>query len=41
MLDMKQVQDYIYEIFVEFDRVCEKYGLKYSMEVGTLLGTVN
>lgn len=40
MLDMKQVQDCIYEIFVEFDRVCQKHGLKYSMEGGTLLGAV-
>ncbi|MBQ2890174.1 MAG: LicD family protein [Clostridia bacterium] len=40
MLDMKQVQDYIYEIFIEFDRVCQKHGLRYSMEGGTLLGAV-
>lgn len=40
MLDMKQVQDCIYSIFVEFDRVCKKHNLKYSMEGGTLLGAV-
>jgi lipopolysaccharide cholinephosphotransferase len=40
MLDLKQVQDYVYSIFVEFDRVCKKYDLKYSMEGGTLLGAV-
>ena len=40
MLDMKQVQDHIYDIFIEFDRVCQKHGLRYSMEGGTLLGAV-
>lgn len=34
------LQDYVYEIFVEFDRVCKKYNLRYSMEGGTLLGAV-
>lgn len=35
-----QVQDTIYNIFKEFDRVCRKYDIKYSMEGGTLLGAV-
>lgn len=39
-MNMEQIQEYIYSIFVEFDRVCKKYGLRYSMEGGTLLGAV-
>ena len=38
--ELGEVQDLIYEIFVEFDRVCRKYDIKYSMEGGTLLGAV-
>lgn len=38
--ELKEVQDTIYEIFLEFDRICCKYGIQYSMEGGTLLGTV-
>ncbi len=39
-LELNEVQDLIYGIFVEFDRVCRKHGIKYSMEGGTLLGAV-
>ncbi len=38
--ELTKIQDYVYNIFVEFDRVCRKHGLKYSMEGGTLLGAV-
>ena len=39
-LELQEVQDLIYGIFVEFDRVCRKHGIMYSMEGGTLLGAV-
>ncbi len=38
--ELKELQEIIYGIFVEFDRVCRKYDIKYSMEGGTLLGAV-
>ena len=38
--DLSELQDLIYGIFVEFDRVCRKYDIQYSMEGGTLLGAV-
>lgn len=38
--ELSELQDLIYGIFVEFDRVCRKYGIQYSMEGGTLLGAV-
>lgn len=38
--ELSEVQNLIYNIFVEFDRVCRKYDIKYSMEGGTLLGAV-
>jgi lipopolysaccharide cholinephosphotransferase len=34
------IQDHVYEILIEFDRICKKYNLKYSLEGGTLLGAV-
>ncbi len=40
MVELKKLQDNIYNIFVEFDRICSKYDIKYSMEGGTLLGAV-
>ena len=40
MIDLKELQDYVYSIFVEFDRICRKYDIKYSMEGGTLMGAV-
>ena len=39
-IELNEVQDLIYEIFIEFDRICRKYGIQYSMEGGTLLGAV-
>ena len=39
-LELNEVQDLIYGIFVEFDKICRKHGIKYSMEGGTLLGAV-
>ena len=38
--ELAEVQEMIYGIFVEFDRICQKYEIKYSMEGGTLLGAV-
>ena len=38
--ELSEVQDLVYGIFAEFDRVCRKYDIKYSMEGGTLLGAV-
>lgn len=40
MIELNVLQDHVYSIFVEFDRICRKYGIKYSMEGGTLLGAV-
>lgn len=37
---MTEIQSQIYEVFVEFDRVCKKLDLKYSLAFGTLLGAV-
>ena len=39
-LELQEVQDLIYNIFVEFDRICRKHNIRYSMEGGTLLGAV-
>ena len=38
--ELNELQNAIYGIFLEFDRICGKYGIKYSMEGGTLLGAV-
>lgn len=38
--DISIKQDKVFDIFVEFDRICRKYDLKYSMEGGTLIGAV-
>ena len=40
MNNIKVIQDTVYSILVEFDRICQKYGFKYSLEGGTLLGAV-
>ncbi len=40
MIPLTQLQDMVFEIFVEFDRICRKHGITYSMEGGTLLGAV-
>ena len=39
-LELSKIQEYVYKIFVEFDRVCRLHDIKYSMEGGTLLGAV-
>ena len=39
-MELQKLQDYVYNIFVEFDKICTKHGLRYSMEGGTLLGAV-
>ncbi len=39
-MELTEIQNRIYCIFVEFDRICRKHGIKYSMEGGTLLGAV-
>lgn len=38
--DVAQVQEKIFEIFLEFDRICKKHNIKYTLEGGTLLGAV-
>ena len=38
--ELKELQDLIFGIFVEFDRICRKHDIRYSMEGGTLLGAV-
>ncbi len=39
-LNLALLQEKVFSIFVEFDRICRKYDIKYSMEGGTLLGAV-
>ena len=39
-LDINALHKVQYGILVEFDRVCKKYGLKYFLSYGTLLGAV-
>lgn len=39
-LDLKKLHNVQYEILLEFDRVCKKYGLTYFLAYGTLLGAV-
>ena len=39
-IELSHLQDLVYSIFVEFDRVCRKHDIKYSMEGGTLIGAV-
>ena len=38
--DIKELQNKIFNIFLEFDRICKKYDLHYTLEGGTLLGAV-
>ena len=40
MIELNVLQGHIYSIFVEFDRICRKHDIKYSMEGGTLMGAV-
>ena len=39
-IELTQVQDLSYSIFQEYDRICKKHGIHYTMEGGTLLGAV-
>ncbi|MBQ4159797.1 MAG: LicD family protein [Clostridia bacterium] len=36
--NLEKVQSIILEIFVEFDRICRKHNIPYSIEGGTMLG---
>ena len=38
--DVEEIQKKIFEIFLEFDRVCKKHDIPYTLEGGTLLGAV-
>ena len=38
--DLKILQSYVFQILVEFDRICTKNDIKYSLEGGTLLGAI-
>ncbi len=38
--DLKRLQDIQLELMSEFDRVCRKHNIKYSITCGTLLGAV-
>ena len=40
MIELKVLQNMVYSIFVEFDRICRKHNIKYTMEGGTLMGAV-
>ncbi len=39
-VELTELQDYVYGIFREFDRICRKHNLKYTLEGGSLLGAV-
>lgn len=38
--ELRKLQKIGLEMLIEFDRICQKYGIKYSIESGTLLGAV-
>ena len=38
--DIKKLHEAQYDILVEFDRICKKYGLTYFLAYGTLLGAI-
>ncbi len=38
--NIKELQKKIFGIFLEFDRVCKKHNINYTLEGGTLLGAV-
>lgn len=38
--DLKRLQNKLLEMMVEFDRFCEKEGIRYMLAAGTLLGAV-
>lgn len=39
-LDQDKIQKIVYDMLVEFDRICKKNNLKYILYAGTLLGSV-
>lgn len=39
-LTLKEIQHYLTDMLIEFDRVCRENGLRYSLAYGTLLGAV-
>ena len=39
-IELQKLQDMVYSIFQEFDRICKKHDIHYTMEGGTLLGAV-
>ena len=39
-LSLSEIHAALFEILVEFDRVCREYNLRYSLDYGTLLGAV-
>lgn len=38
--DVQQIQEKIFEIFLQFDKICKKHEINYTLEGGTLLGAV-
>ncbi|MBB2183432.1 LicD family protein [Lachnospiraceae bacterium MD1] len=38
--DIKEVQDKLFTILIEVDRICRKHHIRYSLEGGTLLGAI-
>lgn len=39
-VSLKELQSYIFNILIEFDRICRENGIKYSLEGGSLLGAI-
>ena len=37
--DVEEVQDKIFEIFIEFDKICKKYNLKLILDAAHMSGT--
>lgn len=40
MIDLKELHGQLLDILIEFDRICRKNDIKYSLAYGTLLGAV-